>query len=150
MGSRRNAKGLMKEPSVEPKMWVMTRLSALQPCPGNPHKNSRGLDLFDNPTNPAIVKTNLGFQGNPYQPEDLPAVLCRHRHRFASEARRHNALGYHLVIRFRRPINVPHQLQAACMVFNQRRAVFDPITCVAVDDAVNIELLRSVCMAADH
>ena len=28
MGSRRNAKGLMKEPSVEPKMWVMTRLHA--------------------------------------------------------------------------------------------------------------------------
>ena len=30
MGSRRNAKGLMKEPSVEPKMWVMTRASALR------------------------------------------------------------------------------------------------------------------------
>ena len=36
------------------------------------------------------------------------------------------------------------------MVFNQSGTVFDPITCVAVHQSVNIELLRSVDMTADH
>lgn len=34
------------------------------------------------------------------------------------------------------------------MVFNQSGTILDPITCIAVHQAVNIELLRCVDMAA--
>ena len=47
-------------------------------------------------------------------------------------------------------VSQPNKLQIALAVFHQSGAVFNPVTRVAVGDAVNVYVLRSVNMAADY
>lgn len=42
-----------------------------------------------------------------------------------------------------------HEVQLARMVFDQRRTVFDPVTCVAVRDAVLLMHLRGMNMSTN-